>query len=48
LQGTADQAGVATPALLIVGDVVALQGSLGWFNARNGAVPPLADITRSA
>jgi uroporphyrin-III C-methyltransferase/precorrin-2 dehydrogenase/sirohydrochlorin ferrochelatase len=33
IQGAAAAAGLEAPALLIVGDVVALQGSLGWFNA---------------
>ncbi len=48
MQGAAADAGLAAPALLIVGDVVALQSSLGWFNAGGGSAASEADITRTA
>jgi uroporphyrin-III C-methyltransferase/precorrin-2 dehydrogenase/sirohydrochlorin ferrochelatase len=48
LQGAATDAGLEAPALLIVGDVVALQPALGWFNAGSGALPMDAEVTRTA
>jgi len=48
IHGASADAGVAAPALLIVGDVVALQSSLGWFNAGGGSAALEADITRTA
>jgi len=50
IQGASTDAGLKAPALLIVGDVVALQPALGWFNAAGGtsAEPADADMTRTA
>ncbi len=50
IQGASTDAGLKAPALLIVGDVVALQPALGWFNAAGGtsAEPEDADMTRTA
>jgi len=50
IQGASSDAGLEAPALLIVGDVVALQPALGWFNAGGGtgAEPADADMTRTA
>jgi len=51
-RATAD-AGLTAPALLIVGDVVALQPALGWFNAASDSDGPAgasseAEISRTA
>lgn len=48
IQGASADAGLAAPALLIVGDVVALQPALAWFNAGGGSAASEANITRSA
>jgi uroporphyrin-III C-methyltransferase/precorrin-2 dehydrogenase/sirohydrochlorin ferrochelatase len=49
IQSASADASLAAPALLIVGDVVALQSTLGWFNAAGASAGSThADISRSA